>query len=354
MPATVRPTDRPEPSSYRNDAAPRIDGPERPGVLAESRNRTQDTDMATVSLDWSDYPPPEFTVGAVTIGNFDGVHLGHQALVAVARERADAVEGPAVAVTFDPPPHQVLHPDSGPPRPPLTTLTDRAELLQKVGANHVVILRTNPALLALSPEAFFEDILVRQLDAKAVVEGHDFRFGRARAGTNETLRTLCTTRGLSFAEVPQLHYRGEPVSSSRVRAAIVGGDVALAADLLARPYRIVGTVVTGAKRGRTIGFPTANLADVPTVLPGNGVYTVRASADGKMWPGAANVGPNPTFGEDARKVEVHLIGFEGDLYGKPVAVEFVARLRETKPFAGVQELTEQLKQDIEHAKRVLE
>jgi riboflavin kinase / FMN adenylyltransferase len=309
--------------------------------------------MATVSLDWSAYPPPEFAWGAVTVGNFDGVHLGHQALVAAARKQAGEVKGPAVAVTFDPPPHQVLHPDSGPPRPPLTTLADRAELLHKAGADHVVILRTSPALLALSPEAFFEDILVRQLGAKAVVEGHDFRFGRGRAGTNDTLRALCAAAGLAFEEVPQLHYKGEPVSSSRVRAAIVGGDVALAAELLARPYRIAGTVTAGAKRGRTIGFPTANLADVPTVLPGNGVYAVRAAAGGKMWPGAANAGPNPTFGEDARKVEVHLIGFAGDLYGQPVAVEFAARLRDTRPFAGVNELVEQLKQDIEAARRVL-
>jgi riboflavin kinase/FMN adenylyltransferase len=309
--------------------------------------------MATVSLDWSAYPPIEFRGGVVTVGNFDGVHLGHQALVAAARNLADRLKGPAIVVTFDPPPHQVLHPDPGPPRPPLTTLPERAELLQKAGADHVVILQTSPALLALSPEAFFEDILVRQLGAKGVVEGHDFRFGRRRAGTNDTLRSLCTASGLAFEEVAQLRYKGEPVSSSRVRAAIVGGDVALAAELLARPYRIVGTVIAGAKRGRTIGFPTANLGDVPTVLPGNGVYAVRASVDARMWPGAANVGPNPTFGEDARKVEAHLIGFVGNLYGKPMAVDFVARLRETRPFAGVKELTEQLKQDIEHAQRVL-
>jgi riboflavin kinase/FMN adenylyltransferase len=309
--------------------------------------------MATVSLDWSAHAPAEFAGGAVTVGNFDGVHLGHQALAATARKQADAVNGPAVAVTFDPPPHQVLHPDSGPPRPPLTTLADRAELLQKVGADHVVILRTSPALLSLSPEAFFEDVLVRQLGAKAVVEGYDFRFGRGRAGTTDTLRYLCAASGLAFEEVPQLHYKGEPVSSSRVRSAIVGGDVALAAELLARPYRITGTVIAGAKRGRTIGFPTANLGGVPTVLPGNGVYAVRAGVGGKMWPGAANVGPNPTFGEDARKVEVHLIGFSGDVYGQPVAVEFVTRLRETRPFSGVRELIEQLKQDIEQAKRIL-
>ena len=146
---------------------------------------------------------------------------------------------------------------------------------------------------------------------------------------------------------------GVTVSSTAVRGLLADGDVAGAAELLGRPYRIAGMVVTGAKRGRTIGFPTANLADVPTVLPGNGVYAVRARVGGIEYPAAANVGPNPTFGEDARKVEVHLIDFAGDLYGKPMAVEFVARLRDTRPFAGVNELIEQLKADVERAKGVL-
>ena len=291
--------------------------------------------------------------GAVTIGNFDGVHLGHRALVAAAREAANELRIPAIAVTFDPPPHQVLHPDSGPPRPPLTTLADRAVLLQAAGADHTIILRTSPSLLALSPEAFFEDILVRQLGAKAIVEGYDFRFGRARAGTNDTLHHLCSAAGMRFREVSPVMHAGEVVSSSRVRSAIVNGDIACASELLARPYRISGEVVTGAKRGRNIGFPTANLAHVPTVLPGNGVYAARAWVSGIMWAGAANIGPNPTFGEDARKVEIHLINFSGDLYGKALNVDFVARLRDTRPFAGVAELIEQLKQDIETAKRIL-
>src|SRR5439155_843916 len=158
-------------------------------------------------------------------------------------------------------------------------------------------------------------------------------FGRGRAGTNDTLRTLCAAAGISFTEVPPVTHGGEPVSSSRVRAAIVSGDVARAAELLGRPYRISGTVVTGAKRGRTIGFPTANLGDVPTVLPGNGVYAVRATVRGQAYPAAANVGPNPTFGEDARKVEVHLIRFSGDVYGEPLAVEFVTKLRAARPAA---------------------
>jgi riboflavin kinase/FMN adenylyltransferase len=308
--------------------------------------------MPTATLDWAEHAPPAFTGGAVSVGNFDGVHRGHQELVATTKRWAGRVGGPAVAVTFDPPPHRVLFPDS-PLRPPLTTLEERAALLHAAGADHVVILRAGPQLLALSPEAFFEDVLARQLGANAVVEGYNFLFGRGRGGTTGTLRELCAAAGLGFEEVPPFLLGGEPVSSSRVRAAIVAGDVGHAAELLARPYRVTGTVIEGAKRGRTIGFPTANLGDVPTVLPGNGVYAVRAEVGGVKYPAAANVGPNPTFGDDARKVEVHLIGFAGDVYGKPVAVEFVARLRETRPFAGVAELIEQLKRDIAAAKDVL-
>jgi riboflavin kinase/FMN adenylyltransferase len=308
--------------------------------------------MPTALLDWTGEPPPGFAGGAVTVGNFDGVHRGHRELVAAAARWGRRVGGPAVAVTFDPPPYQVLVPGA-PPRPPLTTLADRAELLHAVGADRVVVLRTTPELLGLTPEEFVSRVLVRLLAARAVVEGYDFRFGRGRAGDTATLRRLCHAAGLGFEEVPPLNDGGEPVSSSRVRAAIVAGDVAEAARLLGRPYRIAGTVVGGARRGRTIGFPTANLADVPTVVPGVGVYAVRAVADGTAWPAAANVGPNPTFGEDARKIEVHLIGYSGDLYGKPLAVEFVRKLRDTRPFAGVDELTEQLRRDVDAVKDIL-
>lgn len=308
--------------------------------------------MSIAHLEWHEYPPADFAGGAVSVGNFDGVHRGHAALVRAAREVARAASGPAVLVTFDPPPHEVLHAHAH--RPPLTTIAERAELLLAAGADRVVVLKASAALLALSPEAFFEDVLARQLGAKAVVEGFNFRFGRGRAGSNDTLRALCRGAGLSFTEVPEHAFDGEAVSSSRVRAALDAGDVARAAQLLGRAYRIAGVVVTGAQRGRTLGFPTANLGDVPTLLPANGVYAVRALVGGESWPAAANVGPNPTFGEDARKIEVHLIGFSGDVYGQPMAVEFAARLRDTRPFAGVAELTAQLQKDIADAKKALQ
>jgi riboflavin kinase/FMN adenylyltransferase len=308
--------------------------------------------MSTLTLGRDDYAPPPLRGGAVTVGNFDGVHRGHRYLVSAARSWAQRLTGPCLAVTFDPPPGALLYPES--PRPPLTTLTDRAELLHAAGADHVVILRTDPGLLALTPEAFFEDVILRQLAAQAIIEGHDFRFGRARLGDTTLLRELCQHHRLGFETLPPLtDADGRPVSSSRVRAALVAGDVAAAAELLGRPYRITGTVVGGARRGRTIGFPTANLDGVDTLVPGVGVYAVRAEVDGTPWPAAANVGPNPTFGEDARKIEVHLLDFSSDLYGKRLAVSFIARLRDTKPFAGPGELAEQLQQDIAAARRLL-
>lgn len=319
--------------------------------LAVWRHEVQDDRMAIVMLDRERTVPPELRSGAVTVGNFDGVHLGHLALIAAARRWADRVGGPAVAVTFDPPPHQVLFP--GPIRPPLTTLPERAELLQTGGANHVVVMKADSALLALTAEEFFSNVLVRQFGAKAMVEGYDFRYGRGRAGTNATLRELCDKSGISFEEVAPVTLGADPVSSSRVRTSLLAGEVAAAAALLGRRYRITGTVVAGAKRGRTIGFPTANLADVLSVLPANGVYAVRANVDGVQWPAAANVGPNPTFGEDARKIEVHLIGFSGDLYGTTLSVDFLQKLRETRSFAGVNELVEQLQRDVNAVKLLL-
>jgi len=303
--------------------------------------------MSTLHLSWMNHPPSEFTGGAITIGNFDGVHLGHQALV-----QATARTGsPAIVVTFDPPPGQLLFP--GPIRPPLSTLDDRSRWLHEAGADHVVYLRTDAGLLSLSPEAFVEDVIVGLFRAKAVVEGANFHFGRGRAGNGVTLRTVGPKYGFAFSEVPVVVLDDEAVSSSRVRTAIQNGDVSLASKFLGRAYSVCGTVVTGARRGRTIGFPTANLEGVETLLPKEGVYAVRAIVNGVKYSAAANIGPNPTFGEDARKLEVHLLDFTGDIYGRSMNVEFVARLRETRPFAGVPNLIAQLNHDVETTRRLL-
>jgi riboflavin kinase/FMN adenylyltransferase len=308
--------------------------------------------MPAVFLNRTDERPDGFTGSAVAIGNFDGVHRGHRALIDATIRWAKQLGGPAIAVSFDPPPYQVLFPQAS-VRPPLTMLEDRTQLLLEAGMHRVAILRTTPELLALTPEEFFHDVIRRQLGAAAVVEGFNFRFGINRTGNTNTLRTLCSATEMRFEEISPFVLGGESVSSSRVRATLIAGEVATAAMLLGRNYTISGTVVKGAERGRTLGFPTANLADVPVELPGNGVYAVRAIVNGTAWPAAANIGPNPTFGENARKVEVHLIGFTGDLYGTRLKVEFVKKLRDTRPFAGIAELTEQLKQDIVAARGVL-
>ena len=285
--------------------------------------------------------------GALTIGNFDGVHRGHQELLAHLRRQAQALPGPAVAMTFDPHPLQLLRPQQF--QPVLTTPADRAALLRAHGADCVLILRTTPALLGLSARAFFDRVIRTQVGARAVVPGFNFAFGHNREGTVDTLADFCRQAGLGFDLVPPLLLDGKPISSSRVRGELVRGDVRQAALLLGRPYRLHGTVGTGRRRGQGLGFPTANLEEVPTLVPGNGVYAARAWVGEAGWPAAANVGPNPTFGEHARKIEVHLIGFQGDLYGRTLAVDFLDRLRETRPFAGPEELAAQLRLDVERA-----
>jgi riboflavin kinase / FMN adenylyltransferase len=300
--------------------------------------------MAIFPYALADPMPAACQGGAITIGNFDGVHVGHQSLLQETARQARAANGPAIAVTFDPSPMRILHPDKAGPQ--LTTIADRAVLLQQYGADHVLILKTSLTLLQLNPREFFDGIIVEQLQAKSIIEGYNFFFGHDREGTVEVLRALCTERALPFTLMPPQAVLGQPVSSSRVRGELLAGHVEVVRQLLGRAYRIVGVVGVGQKRGATLGFPTANLHDVPTLLPGDGVYHVVAAFDGATWQGAANVGPNPTFGEHARKVEVHLIGFDDDLYGKTLSVEFVRKIRNTKKFGDGQELTTQIQSDI--------
>jgi riboflavin kinase/FMN adenylyltransferase len=306
--------------------------------------------MPVIPLRLHDHPPEGVRGGVVAIGNFDGVHRGHAALIAAAVELAGP-DLPVVAVTFDPHPLVLLAPERF--QPPLTTVAERTRLLQTVGADHVIVLQTTPDLLALTPEAFFDHIIRGSLAARGVVEGFNFRFGRDRAGSNETLRTLSLQTRIDFREVPPFTLGGRPVSSSRVRDAILSGDLSTATELLGRPYRVAGVVATGARRGRTIGFPTANLDRVETLLPGNGVYAVRVHTATGRFAGASHVGPNVTFGEEFRKVEVHLLDFAGDLYGQTLAVDFIARIRGTEKFANADALIDRMNRDVAEARRLV-
>jgi riboflavin kinase/FMN adenylyltransferase len=293
---------------------------------------------------------PPLAAAAVAVGNFDGVHLGHAAiarrLVAAARERAV----PAVALTFDPHPATLVRPDAAPA--PLSTPARRAELLLALGLDAVLVQPADAALVALPAEAFYREILRRRLGAVAIVEGADFRFGAGRRGDVELLRRLGAADEVAVEVVPPVTSDGGPVSSSRLRALVAAGDVAGAAKLATAPYRLTGEVGGGAGRGAGLGFPTANLARTQTLLPAAGVYAARAAVAGagQAWyPAAVNVGPAPTFDVETSGVEVHLIGFAGDLYGKALDVDFLARLRDTRRFASVEALKGRLATDVEQA-----
>ncbi len=301
-------------------------------------------------LRYLDNLPADLLRGAVTIGNFDGVHRGHARIVERLLVKAREVSGPAIVFTFDPHPVRLLRPEAAPP--PLTWTDRKAELLGELGVTAVIAYPTDEELLALSPEDFFNRIVRERFDARAMIEGPNFFFGRGRAGNIEVLGQLCKTSGVSLEIVQPLEIDGQYVSSSRVRSAIAAGDVDLARHLLTCPYRIRGMVTHGAGRGSKIGFPTANVSAIDTLLPGQGVYAARAITTAGTSPAAVNIGPNPTFGEHALKVEVHLIGFAGSLYGQPLEVDFLARLRSIQPFVSVAELKAQLARDVAAAGRI--
>jgi riboflavin kinase/FMN adenylyltransferase len=306
--------------------------------------------MATHFVKWDEAIAASCRGGAVAIGNFDGVHRGHQELLTEVKRQAVALSGPAVAVTFHPHPLEILRPQQF--QPLLTTVACRAELMQGYGADHVVVLATTPGLLQLSAPEFFERVLCAGLDARVLVEGPNFGFGRNRAGSIDTLQDFCRKANRKLVVLPRFQAEGVTVSSSRVRNELLQGEVRRAAELLGRPFRLVGVVGRGQERGRKLGFPTANLEHVATLLPADGVYAVRASVEQHTFAAAANLGPNPTFGEHARKIEVHLIDFHGDLHGKALAVDLIERLRDTRAFAGVEELVAQLKADVDRARNL--
>jgi riboflavin kinase / FMN adenylyltransferase len=288
--------------------------------------------------------------GAVSIGNFDGVHLGHAAIVRRLLERAEAVGGPAVVFTFDPHPVRLLRPDQCPP--PLTWTERKAELLASLGVDWIVAYPTDESLLNLSAQQFFDQIIRGALAARAVVEGPNFYFGHNREGTIERLRELTAAAHITLDVVPPVEVDGAIVSSSRVRALIAAGQVDEAAKLLGTPYRIRGMVTHGAGRGAKIGFPTANLAAIETLLPAQGVYAGRAWAEGQSWPTAMNLGPSPTFDDQRVRIEAHLIGRSEPLYGQPLEVDFLARLRDIRPFPSPEALTKQLADDVQQAKQL--
>jgi riboflavin kinase/FMN adenylyltransferase len=289
---------------------------------------------------------PDAAACAVAVGNFDGVHVGHAAIVRRLVDTAGRLGTAAVVLTFDPSPAAIVRPDSAPE--PLTTPRRRAELLLALGADAVCVQPADAALVAIEAEDFYREILRGRLRAAALVEGLDFRFGARRRGDIDLLRSLCGADGISLETVAPVQHEGESVSSSRLRRLIAAGEVRAARSMLTAAYRLTGTVVEGARRGRTIGFPTANLGAVATLLPAHGVYAARAAVAGRAesWPAAVHVGPNVTFGATVTTVEAHLIGCAENLYGATLDVDFIDRLRDTRSFASVDELKTQLARDV--------
>jgi riboflavin kinase / FMN adenylyltransferase len=288
----------------------------------------------------------------VALGNFDGVHLGHQVVLRRAVEEGRRRGERVIAATFHPHPRAVLAPGSEPRL--LTTLELRREALHRYGADEVRVIRFDEALSRMSPEEFVGDVLVGEIGAGAVVVGENFRFGHRAAGDVGDLRRIMRWYGGEAYSVPvRSENRRAPISSSRIRMLVGEGSVEEAAMLLGRPYVVRGEVVVGDKRGRTIGFPTANvLPDPALVVPARGVYAGFARVGKESYPACTNVGVAPTFERRESRIEAYLLGFGGDLYGRVIDVSFIGRIREEKRFSGVEELKRQIARDVEEARRI--
>ena len=293
----------------------------------------------------------------VTVGNFDGVHRGHQALVRATREEARSLGGTSVVLTFDPHPSRVLSPDRAPAS--LMTLAQKAEVLGELGVDRLAVLPFGIELSRKDPAEFARHVLSDTLGARVVVVGTNFRFGRARSGDVTLLARLGEAVGFRVRTLDPVLEEGAPISSSRIREALARGDVSAARLLAGRPFFVDGTVVRGEGRGRTLGIPTANLEVENETVPGGGVYVGWAHVrprdqGGEPLPAVVNVGRRPTFGGVALTVEAHLIDFGGDLYGRGLRLEFLERLRPESRFPSVDALVQQIHADVAAARRILE
>ncbi|HZO60461.1 MAG TPA: bifunctional riboflavin kinase/FAD synthetase [Solirubrobacterales bacterium] len=295
--------------------------------------------------------PPAPAGRSIALGTFDGVHRGHRGVIEAAVEGARANGLRPAVVTFDPHPLQVLTPGDAPQL--LTTTGTKAALVAQLGVEELLAIPFTAELSQQTPEEFCEQVLAGALDARRVAVGENFRFGRGASGDAELLRAR---KEFETVVVPLVEYGDEPVSSSRIRELVSAGDVSAAAELLASPYRLVGDVMPGDARGRELGMPTINLGLPPeSVIPAPGIYAGRAHGDtlGANVPAAISIGVRPTF-EDAGdlRVEAYLIGFDGDLYGQTVTLEFLERLRDEVKFDSVEALQRQMRADVEQTEKI--
>jgi riboflavin kinase/FMN adenylyltransferase len=297
--------------------------------------------------------PPDVGGTVVTVGTFDGVHRGHQDVLARLAARAREVGLRSLLVTFDPHPLEVVNPDAAPPL--LTPGREKLAALAQSGVDYVAVVPFTRVLASYEAAQFVDLVLRDRLRMRELFIGHDHGFGRGRAGDVHVLQRLGAERGFEVRVVEQIAADGHAVSSTAIRRAVAGGDLHRAESGLGRPYGVIGTVVHGERRGRLMGYPTLNVA-LPSprkLLPPEGVYAVRVHTRTGSYGGMLNLGPRPTFGDATRSLEAHLFDAEGDWYGQTVGVDFVARLRDTRRFDGVDALVAQLGRDAQHARRAL-
>ncbi len=306
--------------------------------------------MIPVFDDWRSVPQA-WQGGAVALGNFDGVHRGHQALLQRTVEQAAALVAPVIALTFEPHPRRFFVSDTGPFR--LTLPPAKVRLLEQYGVQAVLAQRFDQAFAAVPPDAFVDEVLLSGLGARHVVCGYDFTFGARRGGNVEKLRKRGKDKGFGVTVLDPVMREGEIYSSTRIREALRAGWASEAAELLGHAWEIEGVVEQGDRRGRTIGFPTANVALGEHLRPRFGVYAVRALVDGTWRNGVANLGKRPTVGKLQENFEVHLFDFASDLYGQTLRVELVDFIRPEMKFAGLDQLKAQIAADGEAAQRIL-
>jgi riboflavin kinase/FMN adenylyltransferase len=292
--------------------------------------------------------PATLRGGFLTIGNFDGVHRGHQQIIRTLAERGSATGAPVIVLTFEPHPATFFRPAAVPPL--LTRLARKVELLSALGVSAVLALPPRPEFFQLDPREFFEQVLVRDCGIRGIVEGSNFLFGRQRAGDVVTLQALGAEYGIEVRIVEPTVQGEQIVSSTEIRRALYAGDVLRAWEMLGRPHQVRGRVAAGAGRGRQLGFPTANLEDVQEQLPPDGVYLGLGHLPAGSYRAAIHLGPNPTFSEAGRKLEVHLLDFSGDLYGAELALDFCGRLRDLQRFETPAQLQQQLELDLQRVR----
>jgi riboflavin kinase/FMN adenylyltransferase len=288
----------------------------------------------------------------LTIGAFDGIHCGHQEMIRVTRTIAAGQRLPAALLSFEPTPREFFAKATPPAR--LTRFREKYEALRHYGVERFVCLRFDSSLRSMSPDEFIGTVLVDGLGARHLVVGHDFKFARNMAGNVATLRAAGPAAGFAVTEVPPFEIDGERVSSSLVRAALDAGDMGRATRLLGRPYRMTGKVVEGAKLGRKLGFPTANLRPQRRATPLAGVFAIRVSGGSlQNAPGVASLGTRPAVNGTELLLEAHVFDFDGDLYRQTLHVDFIARLRDELGFPDMDRLVEQMKQDAARAREIL-